>query len=83
MTFIISNFFQKSGESGESDLSLHVSLLLKNFLWDFFILCTVMEHTSLCSKIVRKVKLLYMDRWLFWIKNCLWEKMFLLIRKSG
>ena len=54
---------------------ISASLLLKIFYEIFFVLCTVMEHTSLCSKIVRKVKLLYMDLWLFWLKNCLREKM--------
>ena len=54
----------------------------KIFLWDFFVLCSFMERTSLSSKIGRKVELvnIYGSLVILAYKNCLWEKMFFLIR---
>ena len=57
-------------------------LVTKNFsLGFFFVISTGMEGT--CLKIVIKGKLLNVDLQLFWLKSCLWEKKFFLIRKSG
>ena len=85
MTVKISNFFQNrktqhptlimlagpayiSGiQSSGSDLSC--VFVAKKFSLGSFVICTVVERTSLCSKIVRKVKLLCMDLQLFWLKE--------------
>ena len=54
----------------------------KMILWDFFILRTVMVDISLYSKIVRKVKLVYVDLLLYDLKTNPEKKTFSLITKS-
>ena len=57
-----------SQESCESDLPLNCVLVAENFSLFFVgvvVVCSLMEQTSFCSKIVKKVKLFCMDLFLF------------------
>ena len=71
-----------SQKSSESD---HLCVFVpKHFFLGFFLFFVQLWNVPALPLLeVRKVKLLYMDIQLFWLKNCLWENMFFLIRKLG
>ena len=62
--------------------SLYVFVVKNRYVGFFSILRTVMVDTLLYSKMVRKVKLSYLDLLLYRLENCSREKTFSLIRKS-